>query len=186
MSVGVIMLVHTALDRAEQVVRHWVAGGCPVVVHVDKVVSQAEFTAFRGRLSDLPEVSFSARRKCHWGTWSLVCATQTAAEQILREHPQVEHVFLASGSCLPLRPVRDLCAYLKARPKIDFIESATTQDVPWTIGGLDAERFTLRFPFSWKHQQGYLMGMSGCSAASDLNVKYPRDYNPIWDLSGGA
>ena len=80
MSVGVIMLVHTALDRAEQVVRHWVAGGCPVVVHVDKAVSQAEFTAFRGRLSDLPEVSFSARRKCHWGTWSLVGATQAAAE----------------------------------------------------------------------------------------------------------
>ena len=178
MSVGVIMLVHTALDRAEQVVRHWVAGGCPVVVHVDKVVSQAEFTAFRGRLSDLPEVSFSARRKCHWGTWSLVGATQTAAEQILREHPQVEHVFLASGSCLSLRPVRDLCAYLKARPKIDFIESATTQDVPWTIGGLDAERFTLRFPFSWKHQRRLFDGYVRLQRRIRFKRKIPTGLQP--------
>ena len=43
--------------------------------------------------------------------------------------------------------------YLATRPKTDFIESATTSDVPWTVGGLDAERFTLRFPVSWKRNR---------------------------------
>jgi len=86
MSVGVVMLVHTALNRAEEVIRHWSAAGCP----------------------------------------------------------------LASGSCLPLRPIDDLTDYLEKRPRTDFIESATTADVPWTQGGLDFERFTLRFPFSWR------------------------------------
>ena len=38
MSVGIIMLVHTAFDRAEQVARHWAAAGCPVVIHVDRAV----------------------------------------------------------------------------------------------------------------------------------------------------
>ncbi|MGL4320775.1 MAG: beta-1,6-N-acetylglucosaminyltransferase, partial [Paracoccaceae bacterium] len=32
----------------------------------------------------------------------------------------------------------------------DFIESVTTEDVGWTIGGLNIERFTMRFPFSWR------------------------------------
>ena len=41
MTVGIVMLVHTALDRAEQAARHWSAGGCPVVIHVDKVVDSA-------------------------------------------------------------------------------------------------------------------------------------------------
>lgn len=36
MTVGVVILVHNAFDRAEQVIRHWVDGGCPVVVHVDQ------------------------------------------------------------------------------------------------------------------------------------------------------
>ena len=62
----------------------------------------------------------------------------------------MRHVYLSSGSCLPLRPVEELVDYLAARPRTDFIESATTADVPWIVGGLDFERFTLRFPFSWK------------------------------------
>ncbi|MEO0753152.1 MAG: beta-1,6-N-acetylglucosaminyltransferase, partial [Pseudomonadota bacterium] len=61
--------------------------------------------------------------------------------------------YLASGACLPLRPVEELIEYLADRPRTDFIESATTADVPWTVGGLDEERFTMRFPFSWKRQR---------------------------------
>jgi hypothetical protein len=47
-------------------------------------------------------------------------------------------------------PGEELQAYLDDRPRTDFIESVTTADVGWTIGGLNIERFTLRFPFSWR------------------------------------
>ncbi len=153
MSVGVIMLVHTALDRAEQAVRHWVDGGCPVVVHVDRKVGPKQYGSFVDALSDLETVQFSRRHTCDWGTWALVAATQDAATQLLESFPKVRHVYLASGACLPLRPVSELCAYLDARPETDFIESSTTADVPWTVGGLDKERFTLRFPFSWRRHR---------------------------------
>ena len=69
---------------------------------------------------------------------------------MLTDFPEVRHVYLASGSCLPLRPVDELRDYLNDRPRTDFIESVTTADVGWTIGGLNFERFTLRFPFSWR------------------------------------
>jgi hypothetical protein len=49
--------------------------------------------------------------------------------------------------------VDELRAYLDARPQTNFIESVTTADVGWTVGGLDIERFTLRFPFSWRKQR---------------------------------
>ncbi|MCC7319975.1 MAG: glycosyl transferase [Rubellimicrobium sp.] len=153
MSIGVVMLVHNAFDRAEEVIRFWVAGGCPVVVHVDAPVSARLYDNFRNALSDLPDVRFSPRFRCEWGTWGIVAATQAAAEQLLAEFPEVRHVYLMSGSCLPLRPVAELAAYLDARPDTDFIESATTADVPWTVGGLSDERFTLRVPFSWKKRR---------------------------------
>jgi len=152
-TVGIILLVHTAFDRAEQVIRHWVKGGCPVVVHVDTNVSDKNFAVFKANLSNLKEVKFSERHRCEWGTWGMVAATQSAAELLLTKFPEVRHAYLASGSCLPLRPVEDLRDYLDGRPKTDFIESATTADVPWTVGGLDRERFTLRFPFSWKRHR---------------------------------
>ena len=153
MNVGVVMLVHNAFHRAEQVIRHWASAGCPVVIHVDKNVSGETYSDFVKSVSDLPDVLFSNRYRCEWGTWGLVEASQSASTLMLEKFDDVSHVYLASGSCLPLRPIKDLKAYLAKRPHTDFIESATTADVPWTQGGLDYERFTLRFPFSWRKQR---------------------------------
>jgi hypothetical protein len=153
MSVGVIMLCHTALDRAAQVARLWVRHGCPVVIHLDRRVPDADRDRLATALADLPDVRFSPRVVCEWGTFSLVDATILAATQMLRDFPAIGHVFLASGACLPIRPVADLKAHLAAHPDTDFIESVTTADVGWTVGGLNKERFTLRFPFSWKKQR---------------------------------
>jgi len=150
MSLGFLMLCHTALHRAAQVARHWAAAGCPVVLHVDARVNREPFERLKADLADLPNIRFSRRHACEWGTWGLVAATQDAAQTMLAEFPGVRHVYLASGSCMPLRPIPELQAYLASRPRTDFIESVTTADVGWTIGGLDRERFTLRFPFSWR------------------------------------
>jgi hypothetical protein len=49
--------------------------------------------------------------------------------------------------------VKELASYLDDHPQVDFIESVTTRDVPWIVGGLDAERFAFSFPFSWKRQR---------------------------------
>ena len=154
MSLGFLMLCHTALHRAAQVARHWAETGCPVVLHVDTRVKRAAYDRLVADLADLANVRFSRRHACEWGTWGLVAATLDAADLMLRDFPAVGHVYLASGSCLPLRPAAELQAYLNARPRTDFIESVTTADVGWTVGGLDRERFTLRFPFSWRKHRG--------------------------------
>ncbi|NNK77273.1 MAG: glycosyl transferase, partial [Litoreibacter sp.] len=153
MSVGFVMLVHTSLDRASQVARHWAEAGKPIVIHVDKRVDADIYSAFRDGLKSFKDVLFIERQRCDWGSWSIVSATQAASELMLERFPQVRHVYLASGSCMPLRPVAELEHYLDQRPRTDFIESVTTDDVDWTVGGLDIERFTLRFPFSWKRHR---------------------------------
>jgi len=154
-TVGIVMLCHTALDRAGQVARHWAERGCPVVIHLDRRVPEAERRWLTTALADLSDVRFSDRVACEWGTFSLVQAAILATTRMLQDFPAVRHVYLASGSCLPVRPVAELQAHLAAHPDTDFIESVTTADVGWTIGGLNKERFTLRFPFSWKRQRRF-------------------------------
>lgn len=178
MSVGIIMLVHTALARAEQVARHWAASGCPVVIHVDKKVDRKTYNEFKATIKDQPLITFCKRHHCEWGGWGITAATQVAAEQLLAGFPDVRHVFLASGSCLPLRPVAELIEYLDARPRTDFIESATTSDVPWTVGGLDIERFTLRFPFSWKTQRRLFDKYVAIQRAIGLKRRIPTGLVP--------
>ncbi len=150
---GVVMLCHAALDRAAQLARHWAGHGCPVVIHLDARVPADQFDSLATALKDLPDVRFSRRSACEWGTFGLVQATIDATTRLLADFPQVSHVFLASGSCLPIRPVRALQEHLAAHPDTDFIESVTTADVGWTVGGLSKERFTLRFPFAWKRHR---------------------------------
>ncbi len=177
-TVGIVMLVHTALGRAEQVARHWTAGGCPVVIHVDKNVPRKTYTQFARSLADDPLVRFSNRHRCDWGMWGIVAASQSASELMLAEFEEVRHVYLASGSCLPLRPVQELVDYLAARPRTDFIESATTADVRWTVGGLSTERFTLRFPFSWKKRRHLFDGYVNLQRRLRMRRRVPAGLVP--------
>ena len=153
MSFGVVLLCHEDFDRAAQAARIWAAGGCPVVVHVDARVPMAKVAAFRQALGGVPGIAFSRRYACEWGTWGIVAASLAAAEQLLAADPRVGHVYLASGACLPLRPVAELAAHLAARPETDFIESVATADAGWTVAGLSEERFTLWFPFAWRRNR---------------------------------
>lgn len=170
MTLGVVMLCHAALDRAAQLARHWSMHGCPVVIHVDARTSQDHFDTLSAALADLPDIRFSRRSACEWGSFGIVQATLDAATRMLADFPDVSHVLLASGSCLPIRPVRALQAYLSANPRTDFIESVTTADVGWTVGGLNEERFTLRFPFSWKRQRR----MFDCYVALQRALRFRR------------
>ncbi len=150
MGVGFIMLVHQDLDRAAQVAGYWAQHDCPVVIHADSRANADDYAEMKARLAQFNNVVFAQQRACDWGKFSIVAATLDCAEILLDQFADVSHVFLASGSCLPLRPAADLETYLGERPQTDFIESVTTEEVVWTVGGLDRERFTLRFPFSWK------------------------------------
>ena len=177
-TVGIVMVVHDALSRASQIARHWAQHGCPVVIHVDMRVGKDEYGEFVGGLCDLPNLKFSSRHKCEWGTWSLVQASQTASELMLASFPDVRHVFLASGSCLPLRPVSELVNYLAAHPRTDFIESAATKGATWTAGGLYSERFTLRFPFSWKRHRKLFDGYVRLQRRLHFKRKIPAGLVP--------
>lgn len=153
LQLGVVMLCHEQLRIAARIARHWASAGCPLAVHVDSKVGSHGVRVLRRQLSRFSNVYYAQRRDCEWGMFSLIEATQEAATLLLARHPEITHVVLVSGSCLPLRPVEDLIAYLALDPTRDYIESVTAADVGWTVGGLNEERFTLHFPFSWRKQR---------------------------------
>ncbi|MFN3993269.1 MAG: beta-1,6-N-acetylglucosaminyltransferase [Tabrizicola flagellatus] len=177
-ALGIVMLCHADLDRAAQLARHWALHGCPVVIHVDARAPHDQVNALSAALADLPDIRFSRRTPCEWGTFGIVQATLDAATLMLADFPAVSHVLLASGSCLPIRPVRALKAHLAAHPHTDFIESVTTADVGWTVGGLNEERFTLRFPFAWKRQRRLFDGYVALQRALRFRRRLPPGLVP--------
>ena len=152
--IGVTFLCHDELDVAADMVRVWHDGGAAVAIHVDRRTADSDYRRIRDRLADLPDIVWVERRACDWGRFSMVEATQRAAAMLLERFADVTHVLVASGSCLPLRPVAEMADYLSRHPGVDFIESVSAEDVGWTVGGLNIERFRLYFPVSWrKHRR---------------------------------
>ena len=156
MSIGMALLVHDHLNRAEALVRALNGAGCKVAIHVDGKVPDAEYAAFYQSVSRLEGVVFAPRIYCEWGRFSLVEAELTTAETLLNAFADVSHVILVSGSCLPNRPLSELTAFLACHPDTDFIESVAVGGMNWIKGGLESERFSLFFPLSFvKHRRRF-------------------------------
>ncbi|MFD1796697.1 beta-1,6-N-acetylglucosaminyltransferase [Paracoccus aurantiacus] len=166
-NLGVVFLCHNELEVAAAMVRIWHDGGASVAIHVDQRTDEDAYQQMQNALADLDRIVWVDRHKCDWGMFSMVEATQAAAQALLDGFSDVSHVFVASGACLPLRPVAELCDYLRRHPRVDFIESVSARDVGWTIGGLNIERFEHYFPFSWRKRR----------ALFDLTVQLQRKLN---------
>ena len=175
---GIIMLCHTALPRAAQVARFWLKAGCPVVLHVDSAVPQRELEGLRADLGAQPLLRYSPRHRCEWGSWNIVRASQDAAEVMLRDFPDVGHVLLSSGACLPLRPVEDLTGFLRDRSGTDFIESVSVNHATWIMGGLSEERFIYYFPFNWRRQRWLFDTAVALQRKFGIRREVPRPLDP--------
>ncbi len=153
MKLGFIILAHENFNRVSQLARHLSDQDCPVCIHVDRDLPARKFKVIERNFSDLGNVIFSKRTSCEWGRFTIVQATLDASEELLTKFPKVTNIFLISGSCLPIRPVRQLKKFLERNVNTDFIESVSVRNNLWVKGGLNEERFTLYFPFSWRKQR---------------------------------
>lgn len=177
-TLGVILLCHANLRMAARMARIWADGGARVVIHIDAKAPATDVAAMKQSLSDLPDIAYSRRIRCNWGRFSLIEATQHAASQLLETWPETTHVYLASGSCLPLRPIADLRAFLALDPNRDYIESVDTNEVGWVIGGLNEERFTLYFPVDWRKRRKLFDRCVEIQRKLGIRRKLPRGLTP--------
>ena len=153
MRLGFVILAHTDLHRVEELVQHLSSEGCAIAVHIDKKVASADFDRFKEAVAHTDSVVLSKRTACEWGEFSLVKATLDASAELLEKFDDVSHVSLISGSCLPIRPVRQMKRFLKRNSGMDYIESVSVKNNYWVKDGLNEERFTFYFPFSWRKQR---------------------------------
>ncbi len=153
MSIGIGLLLHQNFDRAAQLTHALLREGCRIAVHIDAKTPSSETEDYVKLFANHPKLTLTKRIRCEWGTFSLVRAQLLASEAILMKFPEVTHVVQLSGSCLPTRPIAELQQFLANNQGTDFIESVVAGQKNWIKGGLEAERFSLYFPFSWRKQR---------------------------------
>lgn len=151
MNVAVSILANKNLRRVAQVAKYLSNHGMNVCIHVDAKENNEAYSKF---CAEIPQSVVTIERQvCEWGAFSLVEAELRMCREIFDRWPDTTHVQLISGDTLPTKSPAELEAFLKTHSDADFIESFAVDDNNWVTGGLGKERFTLRFPFSWKTQR---------------------------------
>lgn len=178
MSIGIILLAHSHLQRAAALASALARDGCKVVVHVDGKTPEDEFKPFAAAFKDSENVIFAPRVVCEWGAFSLTQASLAAADFLLRQWPGVRHVCQVSGACLPLRPLPELQRFLENNDGTDFIESYSASDSRWVKDGLSEERFSLYFPFSWRDRRKWFDWSVALQRRLGIRRKMPDGLEP--------
>ncbi|MEM7440163.1 MAG: beta-1,6-N-acetylglucosaminyltransferase [Pseudomonadota bacterium] len=178
MKLGFIVLAHQGLDRTAQLVSHLSDEGCSIAVHIDKHVASSDFNGLKKALDGRENVWFTKRTHCEWGRFSLVQATLDAATELLERAPKLDHICLISGSCLPIRPIKQMKKFLARNKQVDFIESVSVANNFWVKDGLNEERFTLYFPFSWRNQRRLFDRSVDLQRKLGVKRKVPDDVIP--------
>ncbi|MCA0177121.1 MAG: beta-1,6-N-acetylglucosaminyltransferase [Proteobacteria bacterium] len=94
------------------------------------------------------------RLRCAWGSYSLVQATQRLMQTVLADTGfAADYLLLISGSCVPIRPLASLQAFLRRRQGMDFIEAVDASRRRWVKDGLEHERYQFYFPFNYQTQR---------------------------------
>ncbi len=153
MTLAVAILADQRHKRVAELATFLADADVRVCIHFDANGSMDTYRTLKHKLSQHKNIVFADPIACNWGEFSLVEAELEMCRVTLRNWPQVTHVQLISGDSLPIHSVQKLKNFLAARPDTDFIESVAVADNNWIVGGLGMERFTLRFPFSWKTQR---------------------------------
>jgi len=149
--IGIVLLAHEQMNRTARLAKFLTSQGCKVAVHIDARVGGEDLARLHQLMGPgSPNIAFAPRVKCEWGTFSLVEASLGALRLIRSRWPEVSHVVQLSGSCLPIKPISDLVAYLEKNTGTDFIECVPVAEDAWVVDGLSEERFTLYHPLSFR------------------------------------
>lgn len=178
MTIGIVILAHEHLHRTRQLAKALASRHVKIVIHVDAKTPDKEFNQLAKSVEKNSHILMCERVACEWGRFSLVEAGLLAAETLLARWNNVTHVAQISGSCLPLRSMDELVAFLERQPRRDFVESSCVKAEQWVVDGLASERFSLYFPFSWTRQRRLFDAAVAVQRKFKIKRKMPEGLSP--------
>jgi core-2/I-Branching enzyme len=173
MRIDYLIRAHTAPDQLARLVRRLDEGDVRFYVHVNRRTDEETFTAMQGGLRGRDNVVWLPRVSCYWGGYSLLQATLVGIEGILASRDLPDHAFLLSGQDYPLRPPREIEAFLEARRGRNVLHHFSLPAEEWAAEGGGFNR--LRYPYFERIRYNTRL----------LRLPFPRRFPPGLKLYGG-
>jgi hypothetical protein len=143
MRIDYLIRAHTAPEQLARLVQRLDEGDARFYVHVNKLTDDETFEAMKQALGGRDNVVWLPRVACYWGGFSLLEATLVGIEGILASGDPPDYAILLSGQDYPLRPPREIEAFLEARRGRNFLHHFHLPAEGWAGegGGLNRVRY---------------------------------------------
>lgn len=154
MKVGFVLLAHEPPEQLRSLIEGLLAIGRNVFVH-HHVTSQSDLrkASANWNLERFPgHLHLSPQIRVKWGEWSIVQATLNCLEAARQQGDDSDFYLLLSGSCMPIKPIKLVEAYLTATPW-DHIEAVNAHQHRWVTQGIQEARWEKYHYFNWRKQQ---------------------------------
>jgi hypothetical protein len=152
MKIAFVLLAHEPPEHLRLLIETLLASGSDVFVHYDlNAPHDLARAAENWGLEGMPGRLFHAPRvKVAWGEWSIVQGTLNCLRLAREQGYGADYFMLISGSCMPVKPVYRLKAFLAENPGIDFIEAVNALEKTWVTGGIQKQRWSKYHFFNWR------------------------------------
>jgi Core-2/I-Branching enzyme len=143
MRIDYLIKAHKAPEQLVRLVQRLDEGDVRFYIHVNSLTDDETFTAMQQGLRGRENVVWVPRVACYWGGFSLLQATLVGIESILASGDLPDHAFLLSGQDYPLRPPREIEAFLEARRGRNLLHYFRLPAEEWAgeDGGLNRVRW---------------------------------------------
>jgi Core-2/I-Branching enzyme len=158
MNICYLILAHKNPDQLYRMVSKLNGEGVNFFIHINQR-EETFYSQAKARLSEIPNVYFTARRKIWWGTFSVVDAILTGMREIAKSSITYDRLVLLSGQDYPIKSNDYLKTYFSDNAQKNYIEYfALDTRNKWTNGtGLyDAKRRSEYWYFTYRSRIIYL------------------------------
>ena len=136
-----LILAHKNPSQLARLVKHLIDGNDSVIIHVDAKTDEAPFIE---ALAGYENVFFCSRRiSVNWGGFSIVEATVSLMETMIKNVGLSDYVHLLSGQDFPLKSHQQIKRFFCDNYHRNFISFEQLPRPDWKFGGMN------RIEFDW-------------------------------------
>jgi Core-2/I-Branching enzyme len=147
MSVGYIVMAHTAPEQVGRLIRRLSVGDTATsfFIHIDRKSPPSVTTELAEQIRTVPNCEFIRSRNVYWAHWSQIAVSIEGLAAIERSGHDPDQSVLVTGQHYPIRPHDEIMGRL-ADPEVAFMQREPLPKEDWwphQRGGLD------RFEYIW-------------------------------------
>jgi hypothetical protein len=129
--IAYLVLAHRYFDQLFRLVDRLNAGNVVFYIHIDKKVSQKDYTFVTEHFQSFENVHFTKRFTCYWAGFGIMRATLQGIKEIVESKSDADYIVLLSGQDYPIKTNSYIHNFFSEKKGISFVSHMRFPHPEW-------------------------------------------------------